>query len=78
MFNNQFEFNFDWYEATSEALHYGVKVPSSGGFTNDRVNMNASTMINSGLEFLFTYRNYNHAVKFDYFCQCFNTIQRGN
>ncbi|MBS2099785.1 SusC/RagA family TonB-linked outer membrane protein [Carboxylicivirga linearis] len=65
MFNNQFEFNFDWYEATSEALHYGVKVPSSGGFTNDRVSMNASTMVNSGLEFLFTYRNYNHAVKYD-------------
>nr|WP_321412472.1 TonB-dependent receptor [uncultured Carboxylicivirga sp.] len=65
MFNNQFEFNFDWYESTSEDLHYNVRVPAEAGVTNETVKMNAATMVNTGLEFLFTYRNYNHPVKFD-------------
>jgi TonB-linked SusC/RagA family outer membrane protein len=65
MFNNQLEFTFDWYKATSEDLHYDVKVPPSGGVSNDYVKMNASTMVNKGLEFMLAYHNRQHAVKYD-------------
>jgi TonB-linked SusC/RagA family outer membrane protein len=65
MFNNKFEFTFDWYESTSEDLHYGVVIPLSAGVTNETVNMNRATMVNSGLEFLASYRNRQHAVKYE-------------
>lgn len=65
MFNNQLEFTFDWYKSTAEAVHYGVPVPENAGVSNATVNMNASTMINSGLEFLLAYHNHQHAVKYD-------------
>ncbi len=65
MFEGQVEFTFDWYRSTSENLHYRVPVPAQAGFTNADVPMNAATMVNSGLEFLVTYLNDNHAVKFD-------------
>lgn len=65
MFNGQMEFSFDWYRSTSEDLHYGVAVPTQAGFTNASVNMNAATMVNSGLEFLLAYHNDKHAVNFD-------------
>lgn len=65
MFNNQLEFTFDWYKATSEDLHLRVPVPLNAGVTNDGVEMNAATMVNSGLEFALAYHNDQHAVKFD-------------
>lgn len=65
MFNNQLEFTFDWYKATSEDLLYSVAVPANAGVTNGTVTMNAATMVNSGLEFLVTYHNHQHPVKFD-------------
>lgn len=65
MLNNQLEFTFDWYNATSEDLLYSVAVPANAGATNATVTMNAATMVNSGLEFLAAYHNYHHAVKFD-------------
>ena len=65
MFEGQLEFTFDWYKSTSEDLHYGVQVPTQAGFTNETVNMNAATMVNSGLEFLVAYHNDLNAVKFD-------------
>lgn len=65
MFNNQLEFTFDWYKATSEDLHYGVPIPLNAGVTNESVTMNAATMVNSGLEFLVAYHNDRHVVKFD-------------
>ena len=65
MFDNQLEFTFDWYKATSEDLLYSVAVPTNAGATNGTVTMNAATMANSGLEFLLAYRNHKHAVKFD-------------
>jgi TonB-dependent starch-binding outer membrane protein SusC len=65
MFDNQLEFTFDWYKSTSEGLHYDIAVPTSAGVTNGTVKMNASTMENSGLEFLLAYHNHQHAVKFD-------------
>jgi len=65
MFDNQLEFNFDWYKSTSEDLLYSVAVPANAGATNATVTMNAATMENSGLEFLLTYHNRHHAVKFD-------------
>ncbi|MGF7140647.1 SusC/RagA family TonB-linked outer membrane protein [Roseimarinus sediminis] len=65
MFNNQLEFTFDWYKSTSEDLHYDVAVPVSAGATNTTVKMNASTMENSGLEFLLAYHNRKNPVKFD-------------
>jgi TonB-linked SusC/RagA family outer membrane protein len=65
MFNNQLEFTFDYYKATSEDLLYSVAVPSNAGATNGTVTMNAATMVNSGLEFLVTYHNDQHEVKFD-------------
>ncbi len=65
MFNNQLEFNFDWYQATSEDLLYNMEIPTQVGSSNTSVYMNAATMVNTGLEFLLTYRNYNHAVKYE-------------
>lgn len=65
MLNNQLEFNFDWYKSTSEDLLYDVTLPLQAGVTNGTVTMNAATMVNSGLEFLVTYRNYNHPVKYE-------------
>ena len=65
MFNNQLEFTFDWFRATSENLLYSVAVPTNAGATNGTVTMNAATMVNSGLEFLLAYHNRQHAVKFD-------------
>jgi TonB-dependent starch-binding outer membrane protein SusC len=65
MFNNQLEFTFDWYKATSEDLLYSIPVPTQAGVTNETVVMNAATMENSGFEFLVAYHNRSHAVKFD-------------
>lgn len=65
MFSNQLEFTVDWYKATSEDLHLGVPVPLNAGVTNSTVEMNAATMVNSGLEFVVAYHNDQHAVKFD-------------
>ena len=65
MFNNQFEFTFDWYKSTSQDLLYSVAVPTNAGATNATVTMNAATMENSGLEFLAAYHNHKNAVKFD-------------
>lgn len=65
MFNNQIEFTFDYYKATSEDLLYDVAVPANAGATNTSVVMNAATMVNSGFEFLVAYHNNQHAVKFD-------------
>ncbi|PZX16090.1 TonB-linked SusC/RagA family outer membrane protein [Breznakibacter xylanolyticus] len=65
MFNNQLEFNFDWYKSTSEDLLYYTAIPSNGGFNNSGITSNAATMINQGLEFLLTYRNFNRAVKYE-------------
>ena len=65
MFNNMFEFTFDWYKSISEDLLYSVAVPSNAGATNATVTMNAATMQNSGLEFLAAYHNHKNPVKFD-------------
>src|SRR5690606_490118 len=59
------EFTFDYYKHTTEGLHYGVRIPGQAGFTNVTEDMNAATMVNSGLEFLVTYHNDAHPVKFD-------------
>ena len=65
MFEGQLEFTFDWYRAETEGLHYGIPVPTQAGFSNPEVKMNASTMINSGLEFLVAYHHDKGPVKFD-------------
>jgi len=65
MFNNQLEFTFDWYKATSEDLLYSVAVPLNAGALNTTVTMNAATMENSGLEFSLAYHNHKNAVKYD-------------
>ncbi|MDR3653559.1 MAG: TonB-dependent receptor [Paludibacter sp.] len=65
MFNNSLEFTFDYYNAISEDLLYGVPVPPSAGATNTTVTMNAATMQNTGLEFTLTYHNHKNAVKYD-------------
>ena len=65
MLNNQLEFTFDWYKSTSDDLLYSVPVPTNAGATNGAVTMNAATMVNSGLEFLLTYRNHKNPVKYD-------------
>lgn len=65
MFNNQLEFTFDWYKATSGDLLYSLAVPTNAGAANTTVTMNAATMVNSGLEFLLAYHNHQHAVKYD-------------
>ena len=46
-------------------MHYGVPVPENAGVSNTTVIMNAATMDNSGFEFAATYRNHDHALKYD-------------
>ncbi|MEQ8472628.1 MAG: TonB-dependent receptor [Marinoscillum sp.] len=65
MFQGQLDFTVDWYQSTSEDLHFNVAVPGQAGFTNAGVPMNAATMVNSGLEFMVGYHNDNNVVKFD-------------
>lgn len=65
LFNNMFEFTFDWYKSISDDLLYSVAVPANAGATNGTVTMNAATMENSGLEFLLAHHNYKNPVKFD-------------
>ncbi|MBN1119368.1 MAG: TonB-dependent receptor [Bacteroidales bacterium] len=65
MLNNKLEFNFDWYQSTADGLHYDVAVPAEAGVTNTTVKMNAATIVNSGLEFLLAYRNYDGELKYE-------------
>ena len=65
MFDNRFEFTAEWYKNVSEDLLYGVPVPTQAGVSNGTVTMNAATMENSGLEFSATYRNRDHALKYE-------------
>lgn len=65
MFNNRFEFSAEYYKNVSEDLLYSVPVPTSAGVANETVTMNAASMENSGLEFSATYRNRDHAVKYE-------------
>jgi TonB-linked SusC/RagA family outer membrane protein len=65
MFNNRLEFTAEWYKNRSEDLLYGVPVPEQAGVANTTVIWNAATMDNSGLEFSATYRNHDHALKYD-------------
>ena len=65
MFNNRLEFTAEWYKNKSEDLHYGVPVPANAGVANTSVTMNAASMENSGFEFSATYRNHDHALKYD-------------
>ena len=63
--NNRIEFTAEWYENKSEDLHYGVPVPANAGVANTSVVMNAASMENSGFEFSATYRNRDHALKYE-------------
>ncbi len=65
MFNNRLEFTAEWYKNKSENLLYGVPVPEQTGVANTSVTMNAASMENSGFEFSATYRNRDHAFKYD-------------
>ena len=63
MWNNRFEFTAEWYMNKSTDLLYGVPVPANAGVANTSVTMNAASMQNSGFEFSATYRNRDHALK---------------
>ena len=65
MFNNRLEFTAEWYKNKSEDLLYSVPVPAQTGVSNTFVTMNAASMENSGFEFSATYRNRDHALKYD-------------
>ena len=65
MFNNRLEFTAEWYKNKSEDLLYSVPVPAQTGVSNTSVTMNAASMENSGFEFSATYRNRDHAFKYD-------------
>ena len=65
MFQGRLDFTFDWYRAETIGGHYGIPIPAQGGFTNASENFNASTMINSGLEFSAAYHHDDGPVKFD-------------
>ena len=65
LFNNRLEFTAEWYNNRSEDLLYNVPVPESAGVSNSTVTMNAATMDNSGFEFSATYRNRDHALKYE-------------
>ena len=63
MFKNRLEFTAEWYKNTSTDLLYNVPVPANAGVRNTSVTMNAAKMENSGFEFSATYRNNDHALK---------------
>ena len=65
LFNNRLEFTAEWYKNVSEDLLYSVPVPAQAGVSNESVTMNAASMENSGFEFSATYRNRDHAFKYD-------------
>ena len=65
MFNNRIEFTAEWYKNRSEDLLYNVPVPANAGVANTSVTMNAASMDNSGFEFSATYRNRDHAFKYE-------------
>lgn len=65
MFNNRLEFSAEWYKNRAKDLLYGVPVPEQAGVDNSTVTMNAGTMDNSGFEFSATYRNRDHALKYE-------------
>ena len=64
-FRNRLEFTAEWYKNTSEDLLYAVPVPEQAGVSNTTVTMNAASMENSGFEFSATYRNRDHAFKYE-------------
>ena len=63
--NNRIEFTAEWYKNKSTDLLYGVPVPANAGVQNTTVTMNAAEMENSGFEFAATYRNRDHALKYE-------------
>jgi TonB-linked SusC/RagA family outer membrane protein len=63
MWNNRLEFTAEWYKNKSTDLLYSVPVPANAGVRNETVTMNAASMENSGFEFSATYRNRDHALK---------------
>ena len=65
LFNNRIEFTAEWYKNRSEDLLYNVPVPTNAGVANTTVTMNAASMDNSGFEFSATYRNRDHALKYE-------------
>ena len=65
LFNNRLEFTAEWYKNTSTDLLYSVRVPEQAGVSNSTVTMNAASMNNSGFEFAATYRNRDHAFKYE-------------
>ena len=65
MLNNRIEFSAEWFQNKSTDLLYSVAVPLSTGVQNTTVTMNAASMKNTGFEFSATYRNHDHALKYD-------------
>ncbi|WP_300699886.1 TonB-dependent receptor [Bacteroides sp.] len=65
LFRNRLEFTAEWYKNISEDLLYSVPVPEQAGVSNTTVTMNAASMNNSGFEFSATYRNRDHAFKYE-------------
>jgi TonB-linked SusC/RagA family outer membrane protein len=65
LWNNRLEFTAEWYKNISTDLLYNVPVPANAGVANTSVTMNAAEMENSGFEFSATYRNNDHALKYD-------------
>ena len=65
LFNNRVEFTAEWFKNKSVDLLYSVPVPASAGVANTSVTMNAASMDNSGFEFSATYRNRDHALKYE-------------
>ena len=65
MFNNRIEFSAEWFKNKSTDLLYQVAVPLSTGVQNTTVTMNAASMQNTGFEVSATYRNHDHALKYD-------------
>ncbi|WP_418832803.1 SusC/RagA family TonB-linked outer membrane protein [Phocaeicola sp.] len=66
--NNRLEFTAEWYKNTNQDLLYAVPIPEQAGVSNgdpNTVTMNAASMDNSGFEFAATYRNRDHAFKYE-------------
>ena len=65
LLNNRIEFTAEWFKNKSTDLLYSVAVPLNAGVQNSTVTMNAASMENTGFEVSATYRNRDHALKYE-------------
>ncbi|MDT8432344.1 MAG: TonB-dependent receptor [Bacteroidales bacterium] len=62
---NKLDFTVEYYDKLSEDVLVQVNIPQTVGSIDNTPRANAATLRNRGLEFSSTYRNYDHAFKYE-------------